>query len=160
MSPWPESPSRDWVVGAPAHDRHPIHMASPLMNSSAGGEPTWGQAHIALSGWARLGPAGSDPATRRSPAPTLGLTPEWGPGNAIQGNVNIRVFILVIGGIGYIWLTDWLIDWWNYVRVVVNEDPPGGSREITTIPDCNHTPTTPVCPTQIQQQTRGNISWS
>ena len=101
MSPWPKAPSGDWVVGAPAHDRHPNHMApAPFrtllrMVNLLEGRPTslfWAE-HSQVPR-TKTRPPG---AQLRSPTP--GLTPWWGPSNAIPGDVNILVFILVIGGI-------------------------------------------------------------
>ncbi|KAK7880826.1 hypothetical protein WMY93_032539 [Mugilogobius chulae] len=54
----------------------------------AGGGPVGRWLHVAFSGWARPGPVGKDPATgARLRAPTPGLAPGWGPGDADPGNV-------------------------------------------------------------------------
>ncbi len=92
----PVSLSRDRVVGAPAFDCRPIHYAPAPYGPSY--EPTGGRPHVTLSGWARPGPMGGGPATRRSHAnPNPGS--REGPGCAMPEDVLVLVVIFFIMGL-------------------------------------------------------------
>ncbi|KAI3351349.1 hypothetical protein L3Q82_005890 [Scortum barcoo] len=71
--------SRGWVVGAPATTATQTTLH----------RPSWTFLRVvSLLEGGPTSPVGKDPATRRSPAkaPTPGLAPGWGPGNANPGN--------------------------------------------------------------------------
>ncbi|KAK3541028.1 hypothetical protein QTP86_012364 [Hemibagrus guttatus] len=81
MSQKPDSLSRVWVIGAPAHDCYPKHTAPNPYAPSCGWWADGKWAYVLPLGCARPNPAGKDSATRHSPA-SPGLAPGWGRSDA------------------------------------------------------------------------------
>ncbi|MEQ2300093.1 hypothetical protein AMECASPLE_021773 [Ameca splendens] len=67
------------------------------MVPTAGGVPTGGWPRVSRSGWARLGPARSNLATRCSPtSPNPRPGSRWDPGSAVPGDVTCLDFVVLM----------------------------------------------------------------